>query len=95
MGHIVEPTTFVDVAIGMDHLAEAICLIVSPLTVIPAAILPKLHPLAVLAAVKHFTGVGSPILESNWRLYLQLSFAISNLIVKSHLLVMCIFQFCW
>jgi len=51
VGFVIEPTTFVNVAVGMNETAFAIGLVVEPVAFVFATIAPELHPAALAMAV--------------------------------------------
>lgn len=65
VSHIIEPVTLVCVAISVYHLTIAIGLVIGPLSVIPAAILPCLRAMAALLATHDLAGVFSAIAKSD------------------------------
>jgi hypothetical protein len=65
MSLIVEPLTLIDIPISMDECASAISLIVLPLAIIFATVLPDLLSVSILHSVEEITCVDSTIRQSD------------------------------
>ena len=72
MSLIIGPGSFINVSVSVYEYTVAIGLIVLPLSVVLAAVLPDLLPVAILHAVEQFSGVNGPIAESNGPIILPL-----------------------
>lgn len=72
VGFVIAPGSFVNVAIGVHENSVTIRLVVPPLAVVPAPVLPNLLTVAIFHSLAQFTSVNSTITQGNWPVVLPI-----------------------